>query len=1418
MRQHLTLFLLLFFVTVGTRAFAQVGGECPAGTPGAYLCELAGCTYCNLDGIEDFTTPPSPSPTLPQTIDNCLTGAPPITIGNPRFYRFIAGTSFVNFSIKTLKCQSGTTLEAAVMSTCDHPYKAISCGQLDPMNPTLLVSPLVVGQSYLLVVDGVDNAQCTYHISVLDGSTMAPQLGNMDSIQGPKKVCPKATASYTIPPVQYALNYIWTAPPGTKINGGSNTANIPAAGDGGSTVNIQFGSFGGQVCVTASNVCDTPKTTCIQIVNEPLPVTVLPEMTLCYEELPYVWDVSPNQGILAPGKYTLKSPPMPSYLGCDSIVQQTITALPRKFKNLPPKFLCKDECYYVGGFEYCDSGTYQEILTADNGCDSTVSFVLVKIPVNAEAQVVDTLTCKKTSVVLRGDGSSTGNTIFYRWINSSGTVISNADTAVVTAPGAYSLIVTNFGGGGLACEDTATVVVAANTTPPFANAGPDRVIDCDEPLIQLHGTGSTGSQYTYNWIKLIDGNIVSGGNTLTPTVNAPGTYRLVVTDNTNGCTAGNNAKVTADVLPPSVSAVGGSYSCSVASVTIQSTTNASNPTFLWSGPNGFTSTEQNPVVSASGDYTVVVTDNVSGCTNAAIATVVANTDQPGAEATGGVLTCSISSVILSGSTQTANPVYAWTGPNGFTSAEANPTVTAAGNYLLTVTGGNGCTSTATASVALDNTAPGAALAVSGNLNCNNAMVTITASSTDPSPALTHDWTLPDNSTVSTGDNPALSANAPGNYLVVVTNPENGCTSSADITVIQHPVVSAQISAVTDVLCFGAETGSATVSVSGGDGSYTYLWSNDATTPAISGVAAGSYSVTITDGEQCTASASVTINEPAQLVANATATPESVNGAADGTASANPSGGTGPYTYLWSNNETTPTISDLAPGLYTVVVTDGNGCTVSETVQVIAGSCGLSATFSTVSPNCFGEANGSATITIQGGNAPFTYLWSSSGTDATETGLAAGTYTVTVTDVNGCTVSGEAAVVDPPALTITLTEVINTQCANETSGSASVIAIGGTGALSISWSNSQTGPTATNLSAGTYTAVVTDTKGCTSSVDAVVQSVDTEAPVIVNASVTAPLGNTGSVTLSVQSLGIDVSDNCGVATVSFVPASFNCTQLGPHDVAVTATDGAGNATVETITVTVVDNLSPTLECPDNVVRCFGDDVVEYPAPVAMDNCLGIGGSFDMPSGLPSGSTFPPGVTTNTFTYTDANGNVGTCSFTVNILDALTIALDTIVHDIDNQHIGSISIDVNGSLAPYTYVWLFNGDTLPVTTEDLTNIGAGNYQVFIVDAAGCAAASEAFTVKSLVDTKEPDWASGLLIVPNPTSGKLSVIFPQQINNEVHLTVHDMTGRMIRQQTSEAPKRVDFDLSALPAGMYKMEIVVNDQFIVRKIVVSR
>jgi hypothetical protein len=277
-------------------------------------------------------------------------------------------------------------------------------------------------------------------------------------------------------------------------------------------------------------------------------------------------------------------------------------------------------------------------------------------------------------------------------------------------------------------------------------------------------------------------------------------------------------------------------------------------------------------------------------------------------------------------------------------------------------------------------------------------------------------------------------------------------------------------------------------------------------------------------------------------------------------------------------------------------------------------------------------------------------------------------------------------------------------------------------------------------------------------------------------------------------------------------------LGPHDVVVTAVDDAGNITIDTIVVTVVDNLPPTLVCPPSVVRCFGNNVVQYAAPVATDNCLGNGGMFALVSGLPSGAAFPTGTTTNTYTYTDADGNIGACTFEVTVLTKLQLTLDTILPDKGGLEIGGVYISVSGSLSPYTFEWMRNGEVFPLTTEDLDSVGYGSYTVLITDEVGCTIEGGPYVIDSLVKTKTPDWAYGLSIRPNPTSGQLSVVFPNQLNEEVQFTVFDMTGRLVLQQTEIRPERVDFDMSGVPQGMYTVLIRIKNQVLARKIVVSR
>lgn len=1495
-----------------------------------------------------------------------------MVLERPRWYGFIAGSETVAFWIRNLGCISGSGIEAAITSGCDIPNVALTCGPVDPLNPLVVATGLAIGQVYYLVVDGINDANCRFEIRLALGSTKVP-LGPIDSIQGLTQVCPNATTSYTLPPVSGAISYTWTTPPNSKINGTNfNVLTVPANTNVPSTIQVEFGAQGGAICVTANSACDPPKSTCIFVNNQPLPITQLPDRQICFEELPFFWDEEPFTAISTPGTYTLtSSPPYTSYLGCDSTVRQRIIVKPRKQRVLPLTRLCNDECLEVNGFPYCDSGSYQEFMTAEDGCDSVVIFSILKVRARAGIQKPDTINCRRPIVTLRADSlTTTGNSVFYKWLDNLGNTISTSKTVNVETAGPFYLIVNNVSGG-IICSDTAEVTVPVNLAIPNANGGPDRVLTCEEPVVQLQGVGPVGPQFSYLWIALEGGNIVSGSTTLKPLVNAPGRYRLRVTNEINGCTQTDDVIVTASTLPPTASATGGTISCSVTSTTLSVNTNANGPTFEWSGPGGFSSTQQSPTVNTPGTYTVIVRDANTGCTNSAIAVVQTDTLRPGASATGGGLDCVIKQVTLNGTSPASSPSFVWSGPGGFTSNLANPIVSTPGNYFLTVTTPNGCTSTALAVVTIDTVPPQAGVTASGNLNCKNASINLIASSNIPTSGRTHLWRRPDGIEFNTGNIPTFEVNTPGTYTLVITNESNSCTASATVPVIQRQPVSISIENVTPVTCFGQQNGATSASPTGGDGAYTFLWSNSANTPAISGLAAGTYTVTVTDGEGCSSTAAVTVAQPPLLIVTASSTPQTANGAADGTASATPAGGTpaysyswstgdstavienllpgtytvtitdangctavgvanvsaydctidvsvsaqnatckgandgsaeviivqgvSPFTYTWSNGETTPSVTNLAPGaytlevvdgancpevlsftiteptavvvnasttstsgvntsdgtatanpaggtppytfawsngdstqtitglaagLYTVTVADANGCTAVQTVEVQPPACAITTNTLANPVLCNGGATGSASVVITGGAPPFTYQWSSGGSGPTEPGLAAGTYTVTVVDSKGCDAVGEVTITEPPALTIELVSVTNTECLGRPEGSATVSADGGTGNIAYKWSNNQTGPAIAGLAPGTYTVTATDANGCTITTQATVVVTDNEAPSIEADNVEVFLGPSGGVTLNLQNLpGLSISDNCLVKEVVFAPKAFNCAHVGQQLLIITATDEVGNTTTDTIAVTVRDTLPPKLTCPNSIVRCFGDNVVQYPAPVAVDNCLGIGGSFDLVEGLPSGATFPVGTTPVTYSYTDAGGNVGTCTFEVTVLTPLVVKLDTILPDKGGLGLGGVRISVSGSLSPYTFEWLRNGQPFPAATQNLDSVNSGAYTVIVTDELGCTTTAGPFVVDSLSSTKaQPEWANGLLIMPNPTSGMLTVLFPEPLSTDVHLTVFDLTGRLVFRQAIEAPHRFSVDLSDLADGLYTILLRVHDQTLARKIVVAK
>ncbi|MBL0051842.1 MAG: SprB repeat-containing protein [Bacteroidetes bacterium] len=268
---------------------------------------------------------------------------------------------------------------------------------------------------------------------------------------------------------------------------------------------------------------------------------------------------------------------------------------------------------------------------------------------------------------------------------------------------------------------------------------------------------------------------------------------------------------------------------------------------------------------------------------------------------------------------------------------------------------------------------------------------------------------------------------------------------------------------TDVLCNGGSDGSASVTATGGTAPYTYLWSNGSTDASITGLTAGSYTVTVTDATGCISSCTHIVGEPTALTATCSATDASC-GLATGTAMVVAADGTAPYSYSWSNGSTDASITGLAAGVYTATVTDANGCiaTCESTVNNLNGPV---ITCSSSDVTCNGGADGEASVSVSGGVGPLTFLWSNGSTDASITGLTAGSYTVTVTDGNGCVAMCTSTITEPTALTATCSAT-DASCGAAT-GTAMVVAADGTAPYSYSWSNGSTDASITGLTAGVY---------------------------------------------------------------------------------------------------------------------------------------------------------------------------------------------------------------------------------------------------------------------------------------------------------------------------------------------------------------
>ena len=410
---------------------------------------------------------------------------------------------------------------------------------------------------------------------------------------------------------------------------------------------------------------------------------------------------------------------------------------------------------------------------------------------------------------------------------------------------------------------------------------------------------------------------------------------------------------------------------------------------------------------------------------------------------------------------TAPYTYSWSPAGGANSTASN---LSAGNYTCTITDANQCTTTQTITI----TQPTALATTStqANVLCNGASTgSASVSVTGGTPAYTYAWS-PSGGISATASN--LSS---GNYTCTVRD-ANQCTTTKAITITQ-PTALASTSTQTNVLCNGASTGSASVSVTGGSPVYTYSWTpSGGTSATASNLGAGNYTCSVRDANQCTTTKAITITQPTALASTSTQTNVLCNGASTGSASVSVTGGSPVYTYSWTpSGGTSATASNLGAGNYTCSVRDANQCTTTKAITITQ-PIALSTSSTQTNVTCFGLSNGSANITATGGTPAYNYSWTpSGGITATATNLNAGNYTCTVRDANQCTTTKTVTITQPTALTVNISPLVNTiQSGNNTQFNATSI----NSSANYQWQSSQANLGWVNIpSNSTYSGVNTN---------------------------------------------------------------------------------------------------------------------------------------------------------------------------------------------------------------------------------------------------------------------------------------------------------------------------------------------------------
>lgn len=656
-----------------------------------------------------------------------------------------------------------------------------------------------------------------------------------------------------------------------------------------------------------------------------------------------------------------------------------------------------------------------------------------------------------------------------------------------------------------------------------------------------------------------------------------------------------------------------------------------------------------------------------------------------------------------------------------TTDQFNAVQLCAGNYSVNVRDANGCDTTVT--FVISQPPPIVPNLTSTNATCSDACNG--AASVAPSGSagpFTYVWTPPPGGS-GAGTN-AVTGLCAGNYTVRVTDDVSGCSVLTPFEVTAPPSIDVQ-GVVTDALCANTCDGRIDITVTGGTGVFTYVWTPPPGagqgTGSVTGLCPGDYSVLVTDAAGCDTTVTFTVGAPPPLVPTLVTTDVSCAGACDGTASVSVSGGVGGFTYTWTPAVTgagTPNATQLCAGLYTVLIRDANLCDTTLTFEITE-PLPLTATQSQTDVSCGTLCDGTASVLVSGGATDYTYNWDGPAAPAGEgtpdvTGLCAGVHSVLITDANGCTLTQTFTILPAVPIQVTLT-LTPASCPGICDGRADAVAVGGSGPFTYSWSPlpvvGDGTPNASGLCPQDYSLTVTDGVGCDTTITFTILAPAAILPNTTQTDVTCAGICDGTITLA-------PTGGNGVFTYLWLPAGPvgpTATGLCAGDQQVTITSGGCDTT---ITITIVAPLPITASVVPTSASC--SDACDGSAILTTSGGTGTPTFvWDPPPGAGQGTATPTLMCPDdyTVTITDANGCDTTLAFTITSPLPLTATQTQTNVSCGPLCNGTASIVVSGGTTDYSYDW--DGPATPTGegTPNATGLCVGTHTVLVTDARGC-----------------------------------------------------------------------------------------------------